>query len=95
AWAERLRLEREAITAELTHALGLGGRVRSFASSTERARIAVRKALKRALDVIAEADPGLGEELRAAISTGTTCRYTPDGRRPRRWTVETHPVQTA
>lgn len=83
--AERLRLERDAMTAELTSSLGLGARVRGFASPTERARTSVRKAVKRALDLITEAHPLLGAELRAAISTGSRCRYTPGGRT---WRVE-------
>lgn len=87
--AERLRLEKQALTAELTGSLGLGGKVRGFAASTERARTSVRKAVKRALDVLAEADSTLGAELRAAISTGATCRYDPSGPHPRHWRVET------
>ncbi|TCO53764.1 ATP-binding protein [Actinocrispum wychmicini] len=81
---ERLRWEREALTAELTSAVGLGGRFRGFPDSPERARTAVRKAIKRALDVIAEADPVLGGELRSGVSTGLVCRYTPS----RQWRVE-------
>lgn len=86
---EGLRLEKDALTAELTGSLGLGGRVRDFASPTERARTSVRKALKRALDAIADADPVLGGELRDSVSTGTTCRYTP-GARP--WRIEVAPT---
>ncbi|MEV4316265.1 AAA family ATPase [Actinocrispum sp. NPDC049592] len=84
ARAERLRLEREALTSELAGAVGLGGRIRGFPDSPERARTAVRKALKRALDVIAEADPVLGDELRGSISTGLVCRCAPG----RQWRVE-------
>lgn len=80
----RLRLEREALTSELTSAVGLGGRIRGFPDSPERARTAVRKAIKRALDVIAEADPVLGEELRSGVTTGLVCCYTAS----RRWRVE-------
>ncbi|MDQ3987732.1 MAG: hypothetical protein M3291_00755, partial [Actinomycetota bacterium] len=87
--AQRLRLEKEALTAELTGSLGLGGRVRDFAAPSERARTSVRKAIKRALDVLAEADPGLGAELRATITTGATCRYDPSGPHPPQWRVET------
>lgn len=87
--AERLRLEKQALTAELTGSLGLGGKVRGFAASTERARTSVRKAVKRALDVLTEADSTLGAELCAAISTGATCRYDPSGPHPRHWRVET------
>jgi hypothetical protein len=83
AGAERLRLEREALAGELAGAVGLGGRIRGFPDSPERARTAVRKALKRAIDVIAEADPVLGDELRGAISTGLVCRCAPS----RQWRV--------
>lgn len=85
ARAERLRLEREAVASELARAVGLGGRLRGFSSSPERARTAVRKALKRAIDALAAADPVLGAELRAAIATGAACRYTP---RDRLWRVD-------
>jgi tetratricopeptide (TPR) repeat protein len=83
--AERLHREQETIANELAAALGLGGRLREFATSPERARTAVRKAIKRAVDAITTADPVLGAELRAAVSTGVSCRYSP-GDRP--WRVE-------
>ena len=85
ARTERLRQERDTLAAELSRSLGLGGRARGFASTPERARTAVRKAIKRAIDVIAAADPVLGDELRAGVSTGTVCRYTPAARR---WQVD-------
>jgi hypothetical protein len=83
--AERLRLERDALSEELSGTLGLSGRAREFASSPERARTAVRKAIKRALDMIADGDQQLGDELRASITTGTVCRYHPAARP---WRVE-------
>jgi hypothetical protein len=83
--AEQLRSERDAVANEIVRAIGLGGRVRGFASSPERARTAVRKAIKRALDVINEHDPVLGGELRTAVTTGTSCRYTPT---TRQWRVQ-------
>jgi tetratricopeptide (TPR) repeat protein len=83
--AQRLRSERDAVAEELMRAMGLGGRIRGFASSPERARTAVRKAIKRALDVISDHDPVLGGELRTAITTGTSCRYLPG---VRQWTVQ-------
>jgi hypothetical protein len=83
--ADRLRLELDAVVGELARALGSGGAPRKLPSSPERARTAVRKAFKRALDAISDQDPVLGGELRAAISTGMVCRYQP-GRRP--WRVE-------
>src|SRR4029077_19379013 len=39
--------ELETLTRELARATGLGGRIRSFADAPERARTAVRKAIKR------------------------------------------------
>jgi tetratricopeptide (TPR) repeat protein len=80
---ERLRTEKDALVAELTRAVGLGGRIRGFPDSPERARTAVRKAIKRALDVITEEDPVVGQELRDAVTTGLVCRYTPG----RHWRV--------
>jgi tetratricopeptide (TPR) repeat protein len=76
--AERLQVELEALLAELGRATGLGGRPRSFGAPEERARTAVRKAIKRALDEVAAADAESGRMLRAAIRTGYRCVYDPD-----------------
>src|SRR5258705_5318012 len=67
--AEVARAERDWLIAELTAAAGLGGRVREFTSGEERARISVGKAIRRALDRIAAADPTIGDELRATVQT--------------------------
>jgi tetratricopeptide (TPR) repeat protein len=75
--AERLRMELDALTEELDRATGLGGRARSFAGPEERARTAVRKAIKRALDEIDMADPEIGRVLRGSVRTGYRCRYEP------------------
>ena len=85
ARAERLRDELDALVDQLGSAVGLGGRARSFADPTERARSAVGKAIRRALDAIDRADPVLAELLRATVTTGTACAYTPDPRRPIAW----------
>jgi hypothetical protein len=74
---EALRDERAAILTELRSSLGLAGRIRGFATPQERARTAARKAISRALDAIAARDVRLGAELRAAVSTGSTCRFEP------------------
>ncbi len=84
----RLRAEREALFDELRRVTGRGGRTRTFADPTERARTAVRKAIMRAIDDITGADAGIGEALRATVTTGATCRYTPDTTCPIRWTTE-------
>jgi tetratricopeptide (TPR) repeat protein len=83
--AEHLRLERDMVASALTDALGLNHQASRFSASPERARTAVRKAIKRALDAIADQDPVLGGDLRGTVSTGTTCRYTPGDLR---WLVE-------
>jgi hypothetical protein len=75
--AEVARAERDWLIAELTAAAGLGGRVREFTSGEERARISVGKAIRRALDRIAAADPTIGDELRATVQTGLRCCYRP------------------
>ena len=76
--AERARAERDWLIAELTAATGVAGRARRFPHSGERARIAVGKAIRRAVGHLAEADPVLGEHLRTAIHTGIRCCYRPD-----------------
>ncbi|GAA0371240.1 hypothetical protein GCM10009530_21770 [Microbispora corallina] len=75
--------ERDWILAQLRTATGLGGRVRSFPTSDERARIAVGKAIRRALGRVQDANPALGAILIAAVKTGHRCVYTPPPRPPR------------
>jgi hypothetical protein len=67
--------ELDALTHELARATGLGGRVRSFADVPERARTAVRKAVKRAIEQVSAANPVVGQHLAACIETGAVCRY--------------------
>lgn len=74
---ERLRAELDAVVGELEAAAGLSGRPRHFAGPSERARTAVRKAIKRAIDEIEAADHEIGELLRSSIVTGSTCSYSP------------------
>ncbi|WP_433257738.1 hypothetical protein ACQPYK_21370 [Streptosporangium sp. CA-135522] len=70
-----LRAEHDWLIDELAGATGLAGRLRTFTGSQERARIAVGKAIRRALDRITEADPIIGDELRATVETGVRCCY--------------------
>lgn len=72
---EQYRREREALVAEITRAVGLGGRLRKVGSATERARINVTRRLKDAVARIAEASPEIGRHLELAIRTGTYCSY--------------------
>jgi hypothetical protein len=75
--ADLVRSERDWLLAELASAAGLGGRARAFTTSDERARIAVGKAIRRALDRITANDPAVGNHLRTAIHTGVRCCYRP------------------
>jgi hypothetical protein len=72
---EQYRREREALVAEITRAVGLGGRLRKVGSATERARINVTRRLKDAIARIAEASPELGRHLELQIRTGTYCSF--------------------
>jgi hypothetical protein len=83
--AERYRLELDALVDELESATGLNGRSRHFVDDHERARVAVQKAIKRAVDVIGEADPALADLLHLTVTTGTGCTYTPDPSTPVKW----------
>jgi len=75
--ADLLRSEAEWLVDELQAQTGLGGRPRQFADDGERARIAVGKAIRRALRRVAAADPVIGAELRDAVQTGMLCCYRP------------------
>jgi hypothetical protein len=73
----QVQAEREWLLGELAAAAGLGGRTRQFASTDERARISVGKAIRRALNRIADADPVIERELRDTVQTGVRCSYRP------------------
>jgi hypothetical protein len=71
------RAERDWLVAQLASAAGLGGRPRSFPDDSERARVAVGKAIRRALTRISAADAIIGEHLRRSVRTGARCSYWP------------------
>jgi hypothetical protein len=73
----RARAEREWLVAQLASATGLSGRTRAFPDESERARVAVGKAIRRAIARITEADAAIGEHLRQTVHTGTRCSYWP------------------
>ena len=75
--AARARMELDALVDHLARSSGLRGASRHFADDTERARVSVHKALKRALRAIAAADPAVGNELAACVFTGFRCVYRP------------------
>jgi hypothetical protein len=79
----RLSAEREALLSELEGA----ARGRRAASHSDHARVAVTKAIKAALEKIAERHPELGAHLSATIRRGYACAYVPDPRGAVEWEV--------
>ncbi len=77
--------ERDFLVQELARAVGLGGRDRRAASASERARVAVTRAVRQAIARIGEHHPQLGEHLSRTTRTGTYCAYCPDPRAPAGW----------
>jgi hypothetical protein len=85
--AEQADTERGFLVRELSRAVGLGGRDRRAASASERARVGVTRAVRKAMARIGEHHPQLGEHLDRAVRTGKSCAYRPDPRAPARWKV--------
>jgi hypothetical protein len=83
--ASRAREEMDFLVRELSSAVGLGGRDRRAASDSERARVNATRAIRAAVDRVAEHSPALGRHFEATIKTGTFCAYTPDPRMPASW----------
>jgi uncharacterized membrane protein len=83
--AERAEEEIDALTRELSRAVGLGGRNRRAASTSERARQSVTKTIKAVLERIAQSDARLGEIFACCIKTGNFCSYQPDPDFPIAW----------
>jgi hypothetical protein len=79
------RAEIEALEDELARAIGLGGRDRRTGGAAERARVAVAKRIRNALERIGEHNVAMQRYLEGTIRTGTFCVYRPDPGRPVRW----------
>ncbi len=84
--AAQAAAERDFLVQELARAVGLGGRDRRAASASERARVAVTRAIRQAITRVADHHPQLGVHLNHAIRTGAYCAYAPDPRTPTSWT---------
>jgi len=65
------------LSRELSAASAIGGASRAFPDSTERARTAVGKAIRRAVTRIERIDTDLARHLRHTVRTGVTCSYRP------------------
>jgi tetratricopeptide (TPR) repeat protein len=76
--AEQAEQEIDALTRELSRAVGLGGRSRRAASAPERARQTITHSIKSALERIVQSDATFGTLLVRCIKTGTFCSYLPD-----------------
>jgi tetratricopeptide (TPR) repeat protein len=77
--------ERDFLVRELSRAVGLHHRDRRAASTSERARVSVTRAVRQGMARVAEHHPELGEHLDRTIRTGTYCAYVPDPRAPAAW----------
>jgi hypothetical protein len=76
--AELAERDRDYLVAELARAIGLGGRLRTVGSDAERARTAVTRTLRYAIDQLTERHPTLAAHLDNCVRTGTYCSYRPD-----------------
>jgi hypothetical protein len=79
--------DREYLIAELSRAVGLGGRARLAGATAERARTSVTRSIRYALARLAEHHPSLDTHLTQAVGTGSYCIYRPDPRVPISWVV--------
>ena len=77
ARADRARAEIEFLAGELGRAVGLGGRVRRAGASAERARSAVQRRIRHALERIREHQPALAAFLERSVRTGNYCVFVP------------------
>ena len=59
---------------------GSAGLLGGLGPASERARVAVTRAVRYAMSRIGQHDPPLGEHLSRAIRTGTYCVHLPDSR---------------
>ncbi|MGC2305923.1 ATP-binding protein [Candidatus Binatus sp.] len=88
ARAEKAEQEIDALTSELSRAVGLGGRNRRASSASERARQSISKTIKSVVERIAQSDARLGDIFARCIKTGNFCSYQPDPALPIAWELD-------
>jgi tetratricopeptide (TPR) repeat protein len=93
--AEQAEAEIDALTRELSRAVGIGGRNRRAVSASERARQSIGKTIKTVLERIAQSDPALADILSRCIRTGTFCSYHPDPEFPITWEFAAPTIEPA
>jgi tetratricopeptide (TPR) repeat protein len=84
---ELAQRDREYLIAELTRAVGLGGRQRVIGSDAERARTSVTRSIRYSLERLAEHHPSVAAHLGQSVHTGTYCMHTPDPLAPVVWQI--------
>lgn len=82
---DRALQEIEFLEAELSHAIGIGGRDRRSVSNSERMRVRLTNAIRSAIERVSENHSELGRHLEVSIRTGTLCSYRPDPRAATDW----------
>ena len=83
--AEALFGEREFLVRELSAGFGVRGRSRKAASFSERARLNVTRAIRSAIERIAQHSRPLAIHLKTSVETGKSCSYLPDPRSAKSW----------
>lgn len=83
--AEEIEEEIDALVRQLREGFGLYGRARRAASTTERARLNVSRAIRAAIEKVSEGDLEFSKLLGSTIRTGTFCSYVPDPENPISW----------
>jgi hypothetical protein len=83
AWNDSARLARareesDALRAELSRAIGIGGRKRRAGNAAERARINVQRRVADAIQRIEKHHAALGRHLSLAVRTGMYLSYLPE-----------------
>ena len=76
--AEQAEREIDALTRELSRAVGLRGRSRRAALASERARQTITKTIKSVVERIGQSDALLGDVFSRCVKTGNFCCYEPD-----------------
>jgi hypothetical protein len=76
--AARARTERDVLLRELAVAAGAGGQARLLGDQAERARKTVTARIRDVIGRIEQVHPALGAHLRASVTTGTRCAYSPE-----------------
>jgi tetratricopeptide (TPR) repeat protein len=75
--AERAREELDFLARELGRAVGLGGQARRAGAAAERARSAVQRRIRHAIERLGAHSPPLADFLNRSVRTGNYCTFIP------------------